>query len=502
MSAWNSGTPPQINTIQNCWEVVLILIRELFDTAEEINVTGVTDNSKEVKEGDIFVCIKGFEDDGHRHTAEAESRGAAAIVAHSPVSAEVPVIYCEDTEAELIRIAQRLYGFPKKGLRLIGITGTNGKTTTAHIIKAILENAGYRTGIIGTNGSRLGEEEIGIRSTTPTTPRPAELWRIFAEMADGGAEYIVMEVSSHALELGRVRGCRFDVGVFTNLTQDHLDFHVTKEKYFAAKARLFEISDTAVINIDDMYGRRLASGLGNKKITFGFHDGDVTASISDMSEEGVDFTLELGGENLPVRLALPGKFSVYNALAAAGACLAAGLSAKEIQGGLEAARGIRGRMERIAVGAELSVIIDYAHSPDGFENILHTVRGFAHGRIIALFGCGGDRDTSKRAEMGRIAGALSDICVVTSDNPRTEAPMKIIGDILEGVCRTAAELAVIEDRRSAIEYALRIAKKGDIVLLLGKGQEDYQIIGREKIHFDEREIVREIYDKMKREKDA
>jgi len=357
-------------------------------------------------------------------------------------------------------------------------------------MKKILENSGKRVGIIGTNEILVGKDDVGIKSSTPTTPNSLELRKIFAKMLQMGAEYVVMEVSSHALDLHRVAGLTYDVGVFTNLTRDHLDYHKTMENYFLAKKKLFDISKVGVINADDEYGNRILEENGQSKISVGIRDANLLAEDIEIDEKGVRFNACYCGEKYPVSIPVSGMFSVYNGLCAFGGALGLGLSPEVVASGLNEAEGVCGRLERVETGTDFSVYIDYAHTPDGLENVLSAVNSFKKGRCIAVFGCGGDRDATKRPIMGEIGTRMSDVAIITSDNPRTEDPKKIIDDIVSGVKND--NFTVVQNRRDAIKYAISIAKKDDIVLLLGKGQETYQIIGKDKQHFDEREIVKEI----------
>lgn len=453
-------------------------------------VTDITIDSRCVESGSVFVCIRGANVDGHDFAKMAEEKGAAAVVCEEEMALSIPCIVYPDTKLALAKLSSVFYGEPEKNLHLVGITGTNGKTSVSYFIKKILETCGKKVGIIGTNEILVGKLDVGIKSSTPTTPNSLELRKIFAKMLEMGAEYVVMEVSSHALDLHRVAGLSYDVGVFTNLTQDHLDYHKTMENYFLAKKKLFDISKTGVINIDDQYGNRILTESPDGKISLGLKNANLMAEDIIIDEKGVSFKMTYKDEKYPVSLPVPGLFSVYNGLCAIGAAVGLGVSPKDAARGLSLADGVLGRLERVETNTEYSVIIDYAHTPDGLVNVLSSVNAFKKGRCIAVFGCGGDRDATKRPIMGEIGTDMSDIAIITSDNPRTEAPKKIIEDILKGVKKD--NYMVVENRREAIEYALSIAKKGDIVLLLGKGQETYQIIGKEKIHFDEREIVKEI----------
>lgn len=469
-----------------------MLASELFCekwNSDDREITGITIDSRAVRYGDVFVCIKGLLSDGHDFAEKAVQNGAAAIVCEKELDIDAPCIVYEDTKLALAHLAARFYGYPEHSLKLVGITGTNGKTTVSYLIKKILETAGKTVGIIGTNEILVGNRDVGIKSSTPTTPNSLELRSIFSKMLEMGAEYVVMEVSSHALDLHRVAGLTYDVGVFTNLTRDHLDYHKTMENYFLAKKKLFDISKTAVLNIDDEYGKRLEN-ISSNQITLSVKEGDLTAENIEIDAGGVSYTLCYGNEKKQVTLAISGMFSVYNSLSAIASGLALGIDIDTCIGAIGAASGVKGRLERVETDTDYSVIIDYAHTPDGLENVISAVNAFKKGRCITVFGCGGDRDASKRPLMGEIGTRLSDIAVITSDNPRTENPQGIIEDILSGV--KTDNYTVIENRREAIKYAISIAEKDDIVLLCGKGQETYQIIGTEKTHFDEREVVKEI----------
>ncbi len=471
-----------------------MLATELFGsrwTGSDTEITGITINSRQVKPGNVFICIVGENTDGHNYAQSAAENGAAAIVAQNPITVSVPVITCSDTKAEMAVLASKFYCCPENRLKLIGITGTNGKTTVSYLIKKILETAGKCVGIIGTNEITVSDIDTGIKSSTPTTPNSLELRQIFSRMLEMGAEYAVMEVSSHALDLHRVDGLVYEVGVFTNLTQDHLDYHKTMENYFLAKKKLFDISKIGVINADDEYGARLFDDLPCPSISVG-KNSDLSARDIEIAADGVKFTVDYKGSSYPAALAIPGLFSVYNGLCALGAALAVGIDIKTALSGLSLASGVKGRLERVPTSTDYTVIIDYAHTPDGLENVLTTINAFKKGRCISVFGCGGDRDPIKRPIMGEIGARLSDIAIITSDNPRTEDPAKIISDVAGGV--KTGDYKIIENRREAIGYALSIAEKDDIVLLAGKGQETYQIIGTEKTYFDEREVVKELLD--------
>ena len=471
---------------------------ELFENAagfEKIEISGISCNSQKIIPGNVFVCLKGENDDGHNYVKEAEEKGAVLIVAERQIKVGVPVVYTKDSTKTFAEIAEKFYDYPAKKLKLIGVTGTNGKTTVTFLIKSILEASGKKTGVIGTNKCFVADRALDFESKMPTTPDALELARIFDIMQKAGAEYIVMEVSSHALALNRVHGLKFKVGVFTNLTRDHLDFHKTMDNYLKAKQKLFDISEIGVINTDTAAGMTILSNCRIPAVTVGVHDADIRASLIKLGGSYVEFTASENGEDHVIAMPIPGKFSVYNALCAAGAARAIGIEYNDICAGLAAVENVKGRVELVPTQTDFKVFIDYAHTPDGLSNILHTAKGFTKGRVIALFGCGGDRDRTKREIMGKIAGELADFSIITSDNPRTENPVAIIEEIKIGMDKSGGEYIIIVNRREAIEYALAAAKKDDTVILCGKGQETYQIIGKEKIHFDEREIVKEILKK-------
>ncbi len=457
---------------------------------QDVDAKDITIDSRGVEDGSIFVAIRGANVDGHDFAKMAEEKGACCVVAEEELNLNIPCIVYPDTKLALSQIASAFYEKPEEKLHLVGITGTNGKTSVSYFIKKILETQGKKVGIIGTNEILVGNKEVGIKSSTPTTPNSLELRKIFAKMLEMGAEYVVMEVSSHALDLHRVAGLTYDVGVFTNLTRDHLDYHKTMENYFLAKKKLFSISKVGVINGDDGYGNRILQEDKNNKLSVGIKDADLLAKDIEIDEKGVKFNVVYKGDEYPVALPVSGMFSVYNGLCAFGGALGLGIAPCDVAKGLSQADGVLGRLERVDTNTDYSVIIDYAHTPDGLENVLSSVNSFKKGRCIAVFGCGGDRDATKRPIMGEIGTRMADIAIITSDNPRCEDPKKIIDDIVSGA--KDGKFTVVENRKEAIKYALSLAKKDDIVLLLGKGQETYQIIGKEKFHFDEREIVKEI----------
>ncbi|MBR6530875.1 MAG: UDP-N-acetylmuramoyl-L-alanyl-D-glutamate--2,6-diaminopimelate ligase, partial [Clostridia bacterium] len=420
-----------------------MLACELFKSActdeiKDIDITSVTDDSRKVKDGSVFVCLKGFETDGHKYAKTAAENGAAVIVAQDKIDVNVPVVYVENSRRIMAELVCTFYGNPSEQFSLVGITGTNGKTTITYLIKSILETAGKRVGVIGTNQNIIGDKVLLTKSTTPTTPNALELQQLFTEMVHYGAEYVVMEVSSHALDLDRVHGCNFDVGVFTNLTQDHLDFHKTMENYLNAKAKLFGLSKKGVVNFDDDGGKKIVNDAKCPDILkAGLEPGcDLKAENIKITARGSQFDMVYNGKSYPAMVRIPGQFSVYNAICAAGAALQLGIDIDTVIKGLESATGVVGRVEIVPTDTDYTVIIDYAHTPDGLENIVRCVKGFAEGRVITLFGCGGDRDNSKRSVMGEISGQLSDLSIITSDNPRTEDPDSIIDEIEAGMKKT------------------------------------------------------------------
>ncbi len=456
----------------------------------DVDVSGVCYNSKNIKCGDIFVAVKGFSTDGHKYIKNACENGACAVVAEEVTEGiDVPQIIVKDSRIAQAQVSANFFGNPSKKLKLIGITGTNGKTTCTYLIKHVLECAGKTVGLIGTNQNMIGKKII---ETGRTTPDSYELQSLFSQMVDAGVEYVVMEISSHALELNRVYGCQFEVGAFTNLTQDHLDFHGTMDNYAGAKEKLFSISKICVINTDDKYGLNMALNC-KPQYSYGIYsDCNVKAKDVCLMQNGVKFFVD----DREVALPIPGKFSVYNCLCAYCVSKALGISEENIADFLKDAHGVKGRAEIVETNKDFTVMIDYAHTPDGIENILKTVKGFAKGRVVVLFGCGGDRDNTKRPIMGKMAASLSDFCIVTSDNPRSEDPKKIIDMVVEGVKEENTPYVVIENRKDAIEYAILNAKKDDVIVLAGKGHETYQILNDKTIHFDEREIVAEMLNKL------
>jgi UDP-N-acetylmuramoyl-L-alanyl-D-glutamate--2,6-diaminopimelate ligase len=463
----------------------------------DIEISKINYDSRKIGNLDIFVCIKGYATDGHKYINKAIENGAKVIVLQDIVEIKdknIIVIKCPDTRKALALMGANYYYHPSKKMKIIGITGTNGKTTTAFMIKDILEASGKKVGLIGTISNYIGSEKI---HTERTTPESLELQELFSEMVKNQVEYCVMEVSSHSLELDRVYGVQFEVGIFTNLTRDHLDFHKTFKNYYKAKFKLFERSRIKIINIDDTYGRQVITDLGslNANDVYSFsvkNESNFKAFDEEMGSREIKFKLNLGKDERFI-LNIPGEYNIYNALGAVSSCFKLGIPVDALKKGIEEAV-VLGRCERVAREYNLpyEIIIDYAHTPDGLENILSTAKAFTKGRLISVFGCGGDRDKVKRPQMGKISVDIADISIVTSDNPRSEEPMSIIKDIEAGLNKD--NYMIIENRKEAIKKAISIAKKDDVIVIAGKGHETYQILKNETIHFDEREVVKEILD--------
>ena len=454
----------------------------------DIEIKGVAFDSRKVKEGYLFVCINGESVDGHKFAKSAEELGASVIVAQKNTDSALPHVIVNDSREAMFKIAAAWYGHPENSLEFIGVTGTNGKTSTAFFTKRILDKMGYKTGMIGTVCNMICDR---VLPADVTTPEPLALFELFADMVKSDVKYVVMEVSSHSLAQKRVCGLHFKSAVFTNLTQDHLDYHKTMENYKQTKFSLFSQSDTAIINIDDKTGEEFLAKLPCKSLTFSTrkNNADFVGKDVKLKPSGVSFqTVTLGGI-ARVTTASPGAFMVYNALGAIGAVCALGFKFLEILPHVSSLGAVDGRAQIISGERPYTVMIDYAHTPDGLENILSSVKQYAKGRLITLFGCGGDRDKTKRPVMARAACKYSDYVIVTSDNPRTEDPSAIIDDILKGITLDKNKYKVIENRRDAIRYAIEIAKDGDVVVLAGKGHEKYQILGKEKKDFDEEKIA-------------
>lgn len=450
-------------------------------------------DSRKINKNDIFVCLSGFEVDGHKFANKAIEAGASVLICEKDldfdnISDEVTVIRVEEGRKALAIISANYYDHPTKKLKLIGVTGTNGKTTSVYILKSILEKAGEKVGLIGTIANYIGEEKI---KSERTTPESLELQKLFKDMVDKGCKYCVMEVSSHSLHLDRVYGCNFEIGIFTNLTRDHLDFHGTFDNYYNAKFKLFERSNTSVVNIDDNYGYRVLSDLNKlskKVVTYSIKDSSDYKAY-DINLEERDIIFKVNG--VEYKFVLPGQYNIYNALGVISAVKTLGIGDEAIKSGLLDVT-VPGRCERIGnkYNVPYEIIIDFAHTPDGLKNILETLRSFTKNRLIAVYGSGGDRDKVKRAELGRVGSEIADLVIITTDNPRNEEPMDIIKEIVAGIEKT--NYLAIENRVEAIRIALEMAEPGDTVVMAGKGHETYQINNDGVIHFDEREVVDDI----------
>ncbi|MEG0306291.1 MAG: UDP-N-acetylmuramoyl-L-alanyl-D-glutamate--2,6-diaminopimelate ligase [Clostridium sp.] len=453
-------------------------------------------DSRKISIGDMFFAIGGFNVDGHSFVPKAIESGAKVIVIEKEISMIDGITYIkvESGRKTLAMAAANFYNNPSGKMKIIGITGTNGKTTSAFMLKAILEAKGYKVGLIGTIANFIGSERI---HTEKTTPESLELQKLFNEMVDKKMDYCVMEVSSHSLELDRVFGIEFSQGMFTNLTQDHLDFHKTFENYFNAKCKLFNMSKSSIVNIDDAYGIELLNKIDSKVTTYSIEaESDLIGENIELKATGIGFKVKVHGESYDLNLSIPGKYNVYNALGCIGVALGEGLDMDTILKGL-ANVTVPGRCENLTLGFNLGfqVIRDYSHTPDSLKNILENLRELTVGKLICIFGCGGDRDKTKRPVMGKIGTDLSDIAIITSDNPRSEDSYVILEDIKAGVEKHNYQL--IENRRDAIKTALLIAEKGDIIVIAGKGHETYQILKNETIHFDEKEVVEELIEELK-----
>ena len=452
-------------------------------------IRSVAYDSRKVEPDSLFVAISGFAADGNRFIPMALEKGAAAIVTAVRPETDVPYILVESDRLALAQIGCNFYGDPAKSMKLIGITGTNGKTSATLLLKHVLERTqGAKVGLIGTMANMVGDTVI---PTERTTPESFELQALFAQMRDAGCTHVVMEVSSHAIVLERIGGLRFDAAAFTNLTEDHLDFHKTMDAYCEAKAELFHRCDQGVVNVDDRYGDRMLQAADCPILTTAIEKrGDLRGENIRLNADGVMFDAVMGDRTVAVKLGIPGKFTVYNALTVLGLAVTLGIPMEAAAAALEDAPGVRGRVEVVPTpGKPYTILVDYAHTPDGLENILRAVRGFCKGRLIAVFGCGGDRGPMKRPIMGRIGTELSDLAILTSDNPRSEDPEGIIADILPGAQTSGGKFEVEPNRRKAIRRAMDLAGKDDVIVLAGKGHETYQEICGVKYHLDEREEV-------------
>ena len=454
----------------------------------ETEIADVCYDSRKVGEGDLFVAVEGFQSDGHRYIPMAAEKGAAAVLCQRAPEGDVPYILTPDSRKALALVSAAYFGYPSRRLTMIGVTGTNGKTTSTTLIKGMLEDClGVKVGLIGTIANYIGDAEYPAARTTPES---YDLQRLLRDMADAGCTYAVMEVSSHALFLDRVAGIQFRAGLFTNLTQDHLDFHKTMQNYAEAKALLFAQSDAGAVNTDDIWAPFMAQRAKCPTMGYGTHGREeLSASDIEYSAAGVRFTASLGNQVVSVTLSIPGQFSVSNALTVLAAAALLDIPLDAAAASLARAKGVRGRVEVVPTPDDFTIVIDYAHTPDALEKVLKTMKAVSPGRVVAVFGCGGDRDAAKRPIMGRIAAENADFTVVTSDNPRTEKPEAIIADIVEGM-PSDAKMTVICDRREAIAWAIDHHETGDVIVLAGKGHETYQEINGVKHPMDERQIVR------------
>ncbi|HHU29118.1 MAG TPA: UDP-N-acetylmuramoyl-L-alanyl-D-glutamate--2,6-diaminopimelate ligase [Firmicutes bacterium] len=456
-------------------------------------ITGITHDSREVRPGNVYVCLEGLRTDGHLFAGEAAEKGAVAVVARKPLILPVPVILVRDTRNALSYLSDSFFGRPSREIHIVGVTGTNGKTTTTHFLESIYEAAGRRCAVIGTVGFKT---EKGYLPSSLTTPEAFELHRFLRELAERKTGSAVMEVSSHALAWQRVEHVRFDTAVFTNLSHEHLDFHKTIEAYFLAKAHLFELLSNetdrprAVINADDPYGKRLLKMVNARPLSFGLENGaDVRGKIL-ASSSSTKLVISYKGQELKVTVSLPGEFNAYNALAAAAVALAEGITPAAVKRGIESLKNVPGRFETVDFRQEFHIFIDFAHTPDGLEKVLQTLKEFPHRRIITVFGCPGERDRAKRPVMGRIAELYSDLVILTADNPAGENAEAIIREIATGM---QSRPVILPDRNEAIKYALSQAQKGDIVLLAGKGHENYQLVGNKRVPYSDREVVEKYF---------
>lgn len=467
------------------------LVKGLAETSlDNFEITDITsDNRKDFKKGAMFVCIRGNTFDGHSVAEQMLEKGASCVVVQRDLGLEKQIIV-KDTREIYPALCARWFSNPEKKLKLIGVTGTNGKTTITTVIKKVLTELGAKVGLIGTCQNEIGDK---ILHTDRTTPEPYDLYELLAQMVEENCEYAVMEVSSQALEQKRVGPLHFDIALFTNLTQDHLDVHGTMENYYRAKKILFTMCDKALINIDDKSGKRYFDETECEKYSFSTTErADFNANEIKLSASGVEYIFSGGGESLPVKFNMPGYFNVSNSLAVIGCLTLLGYSTKDIISFVEKTSGVRGRAEVVPTGRDFTVICDYAHTPDALENILEAIKSCSSGRVVCLFGCGGNRDKTKRPLMARAAAEHADFLIITSDNPRDEEPVEIIQDILKGLPEIYTQYVTITDRIDAIHWAVKNAQKDDVIVLAGKGHEDYQILpGGVKIHLDEREVVAE-----------
>ncbi len=468
-----------------------------FCADAEMEISGICYDSRQAAPGQLFTAVTGFASDGHRFIPMAVEKGASAVLCERVPELDVPYILVENTRYALAIASKNFFGDPASKMCMIGLTGTNGKTTSTYLIKHMLEEClGAKVGLIGTNANMIGDVEL---HTERTTPESFELHKLFADMYEAGCSHVVMEVSSHALVLERVAGITFDVSSFTNLTQDHLDFHSDMDDYARAKAMLFSRCRFGAVNLDDSYSDVMLAGASCPVLGYSIDNpSGLKAENIILEPSRVRFTVVYGQEREEAVLGIPGRFSVYNALGVIACGLQLGLSLARCTAALATAKGVKGRVETVPTDGDYTIIIDYSHTPDSLENVLKTVREATKGRVVALFGCGGDRDRAKRPIMGRIGTLLSDFAIITSDNPRTEDPEAIIEEILTGVSVGPERYVAVTDRVEAIRYAIENHQPGDIIVLAGKGHETYQEINHQKFHMDEREIVADILKERER----
>lgn len=483
-----------------------MLLQYLIENLTDKVITGDTNidinkieyNSQKIEQNDIFVAIKGYKEDGNDYIKEAVEKGAVCIVTEDNLDASklpnITIVRVQNSRIALSLIASKYYDFPARKLKLIGITGTKGKTTTAYMIRDILNASGKKTGMIGTIYNTYGNVCI---EASRTSPESLDLQKLLKDMVDAQMEYVVMEVSSHSLVLDRVYGLHFAIGIFTNLSQEHLDFHGTMDNYLLAKSKLFEMCDFALVNGDDIHTPRLKKMIKCKTATFGLDNAvNITASDVRINNNNVEFKMYVNKMLETIVINIPGRFTVYNALAAIGTCSLLGAQMDAILLALSNIK-VPGRSEIIDVQKTFTVMVDYAHNPSSLEAILSSIKKYVKGRIICVFGCGGNRDKEKRPMMGEISGRLADFTVITTDNPRNEDPSIIMKEIEDGVKKTKGLYKIIENRKDAIAFAMRIAWKNDLVLIAGKGHETYQELKNGKrIDFDERKVVKDIANKM------
>lgn len=468
---------------------------------DDIEIKAFAIDSRKVKEGTLFVCIDGMRVDGHKFINNAANAGACAVLCEKDLESfpdGITVLRCSNSRKALADMAVKFFDNPTSKFELIGITGTNGKTSSTYFMENILTADNKKSGIIGTVELRVCGKKLDYEFSTSTTPETIELNEIFNIMIDKNVDDVVMEVSSHALELEKVKGLSFDIGIFTNLTQDHLDLHKSMENYFNAKSKLFDMCKVGIINADDEYGKKLIKTAPCRVVTFGINSVcDFKAVNIEYKMDRVLFDVLYEGKKEGFELNVPGKFSVYNALGVIAAAYVKGIDIETIKTGISNIKGVPGRIQNVPNNYGFNVIVDYAHSPDGVENIINSVREFTKGRIITVFGCGGDRDKKKRPIMGEISARLSDYSILTSDNPRSEEPLDILKDIEAGVKPITDKYEMIEDRKEAIFKAVRMAEKGDSVIIAGKGHENYEIFKDKTIHFDDTEVAVEALEDLK-----